>query len=114
MTELASLDGRKFAVAEMGAEGEAGSDTVFEYHEEDSVIWARYAGGAVRLGFLVGRRDGDRLEFRYSQLNISGETSSGRCTSTISALADGRLRLTDNWAWESKAGAGTSVHEEIR
>jgi hypothetical protein len=114
MIELASLDGRKFCVAEMGAEGEAGSDTVFEYHEQDGIVWARYTGGAVQLGFLVGTRNANRLEFRYSPLNTSGETSSGRCTSTISALADGRLRLTDNWAWESKPGAGTSVHEETR
>ena len=86
--------------------------TLFEYHEDDSVIWARYEGGAVRLGFLVGTRDGDRLEFRYSQLNGNGETSNGRCSTRISVLQDGRLRLAEDWAWESKPGAGTSAVEE--
>ena len=86
MTALPSLDGRKFAVAEMDVQGEAGSDTVFEYQEEDGVISARYTGGgAVRHGFLVGRRDSARLEFRYSQLNTSGETSS-RPNSCMSKL----------------------------
>jgi hypothetical protein len=107
-----SLDGRVFRVSEMGDAGEASAATVFQYHEEQGVIWARYEGGAVRVGFLVGTRDGDRLEFRYSQLNKSGETSNGRCTTTVSVLPDGRLRLSETWAWESKPGAGTSVSEE--
>ena len=112
MSERVSLDGRIFRMAETAAEGEAGAATVFEYHEEGDLVWARYEGGAVRLGFLVGTRDGDRLEFRYSQLNASGETSSGRCSTTISVLPDGRLRLDEAWAWESKPGAGTSAAEE--
>jgi hypothetical protein len=109
----ASLDGRLFRVAAMGAAGEASEATVFEYHERDGVVWARYEGGAVRLGFLVGTRDGDRLDFRYSQMNEHGETSNGRCSTTISTLPDGRLRLDEHWAWESKSGAGTSAAEEI-
>ena len=46
-------------------------------------------------------------------MNDLGETSNGRCSTTISALADGRLRLDEAWAWESKPGAGTSASEEI-
>jgi hypothetical protein len=111
---LTSLDGRTFRVAEMSDSGEAGTGTIFEYHERDGVVWARYHGGAVRLGFLVGTRADDRLEFRYSQLNENGQTSSGRCSTKISTLPDGRLRLDETWAWESKAGAGTSAVEETR
>jgi hypothetical protein len=51
----------------MSSEGEATAATTFEYHELDGVVWARYEGGAIRLGFLVGTRVGDRLEFRYSR-----------------------------------------------
>jgi hypothetical protein len=108
-----SLDGRSFRVAAMSAEGEASDETVFEYHERVGLIWARYEGGAVRLGFLVGTREGDRLDFRYSQLSESGETSSGHCSTTISTLADGRLRLDEDWSWESKPGTGKSAAEEI-
>src|SRR5262245_52850836 len=114
MTEVGSLDGVRFHVAETGEHGEASSETLFEYHEQDGIVWARYEGGAVRLGFLVGRREGDRLDFRYSQLNTSGETANGHCQSTITVLPDGRLRLTDDWEWESKPGKGNSVHEEVR
>jgi hypothetical protein len=109
-----SLDGRVFRVAETGGESEASTATVFEYHEQDGLVWARYEGGAVRLGFLVGTREGDRLELRHSQLNVDDETSSGRCTTAVSVLPDGRLRLDETWAWESKPGAGTSAAEEVR
>jgi hypothetical protein len=107
-----SLDGRLFRVAEMGEAGEASAATVFEYHEDEGVVWARYHGGAVRLGFLVGTREGDRIDFRYSQLNESGETANGHCSTSVSVLPDGRLRLSEDWVWESKPGGGTSVVEE--
>jgi hypothetical protein len=113
MDALPSLDGRVFRVAEMGEQGEASAATTFEYYERGGVVWARYAGGAVRLGFLVGTREGDRVDFRYSQLNEGGETSNGHCSSTISLLPDGRLRLDEDWTWESKAGAGVSAIEEV-
>jgi hypothetical protein len=111
---LPSLEGRRFRGAGTTGTGEVGEGTLFEYHERDGVVWARYEGGAVRLGFLVGTREGDRLEFRYSQVNERGETSSGRCSTTISALPDGRLRLDERWAWESRPGDGTSAVEEVR
>ena len=108
-----SIDGRTFRGAGDKAEaGEASSETVFVYHEHDGVIWARYEGGAIRLGFLVGTRDGDRLDFRYSQLNDKGETANGHCSTKITVLPDGRLRFEEDWTWESKTGAGRSAVEE--
>jgi hypothetical protein len=106
------LDGRFFRGAEMAEAGEASAATVFEYHEDDGVVWARYEGGAVRLGFLVGTREGQKLDFRYSQLNTQGKTANGHCSTKISVLPDGRVRLDEDWAWESKPGAGTSAVEE--
>ena len=97
----------------MGEQGEASAETVFEYHQDGDLIWATYKGGAVRLGFLVGTRDADTLDFRYVQLNELGETASGHCSTRISALPDGRLRLNESWVWESKPGSGVSAVEEL-
>lgn len=108
-----SLDARRFRAIAHVAGGEVGSDTVFEYHQESDLVWARYTGGSVRLGYLVGTRDGDAIEFRYSQVNVDGETSNGHCRSTLHLLADGRLQLRETWEWESRPGSGTSVVEEI-
>jgi hypothetical protein len=107
------LHGRRFrSVAEV-AGGDVGTDTVFEYEEEDGVVSAMYAGGAVRLGFLVGTRTGLKVSFRYAQLRTDGTTATGRCDSIIENLDDGRLRMHERWAWESQPGEGTSVVEEI-
>ena len=113
MSDDSSLEGTRFRVAAMGEQGEASAETVFEYHQDGDLIWATYEGGAVRLGFLVGTRDADKLDFRYSQLNESGETASGHCSTTISVLPDGRLRLNESWVWESKPGSGVSAVEEL-
>jgi hypothetical protein len=108
-----SLDGRRFQAAAPVAGGDVGEETLFEYAEADGIVHARYAGGAIRLGFLVGTREGDVLRFRYAQVRADGTTATGRCESRIETLPDGRLRLDETWAWESQEGAGTSVVEEV-
>lgn len=114
MNDDTSLDGRLFRSAGTVAGGEVRADTLFTYHEKDGLVWARYGGGTVRLGFLVGTRAGDHIEFRYSQVNEAGETASGHCRSDIERLDDGRLRLVETWEWESREGSGSSVVEEVR
>ena len=74
------------------------------------MVHARYAGGAIRLGFLVGTREGDALRFRYAQVRADGTTATGRCESRIEALADGRLRL----ARRGLGVAGGRGHERRR
>ncbi|GAB3957283.1 hypothetical protein GCM10027614_72340 [Micromonospora vulcania] len=108
-----SLDGRRFAAVTDVVAGEVGTETVFAYHERAGEVWAEYAGGSIRRGRLVGTRDGDRLDFRYVQLNLDGQTSSGHCVSEVSVLADGRVRLRETWSWESRPGSGSSVVEEL-
>ena len=110
-----SLEGRIFVDVTENHAGDVGADTRFEYHEEpDGIIWARYAGGTVRLGHLVGTRDGDRLEFRYSHVTTAGTTASGRCSSRIVVADDGLLEFHEAWEWESQPGAGTSIVREQR
>ncbi|MEV4763884.1 hypothetical protein AB0J89_14760 [Micromonospora chokoriensis] len=108
-----SLDGRRFAALTDVVAGEVGTETVFTYHERAGEVWAEYAGGSIRRGYLVGTREGDRLEFRYVQLNAEGQTSSGRCVTEVGASADGRLELRERWTWESRPGSGTSVVREL-
>ena len=108
-----SLEGRTFHTVGTHAQGEATAETLFEYHEDDGVVWARYSGGSVRLGYIVGVRTGDELDIRYSQLNTAGETASGRCHTTMTTLPDGRISLSEDWAWETKPGSGSHVTEEV-
>ncbi|MFF0990826.1 hypothetical protein [Kocuria nitroreducens] len=110
--ETVVLDGRTFVGVSNAADGDVGADTVFAYRQEGDLVWAEYAGGSVRKGFLVGTRTGDALNFRYSHLDSAGETAGGACTSRIEVLGDGRVRLHETWAWESRPGTGRSVVEE--
>ncbi|MEN3361374.1 MAG: hypothetical protein V7637_5356 [Mycobacteriales bacterium] len=94
--------------------GEVGVGTVFRYAQDGAgVVSASYEGGSIRRGYLVGHRAGDRLDFRYVQINDADETSSGHCVSTISTLPDGRLRMDETWEWESRPGHGTGAVEEL-
>jgi hypothetical protein len=100
-----SLDGRIFAVADSGG-GVATTDTTVRYAEDDGVVTATYEGGSIRRGFLVGTRTGDLLDFRYAQLQTDGSTATGHCVTQLELLADGRVRLNETWAWDSRPGSG--------
>ncbi|MBC9729744.1 hypothetical protein [Streptomyces sp. TRM68367] len=108
-----SLDGLVLAPVADQAPGQVGTRTRFTYHEKDGEIWAEYAGGDVVRGYLVGTREGDRLDFRYVQLKRDQTTSSGHCVSAVEELPDGRVRLAETWEWESQEGSGTSVVEQL-
>jgi hypothetical protein len=113
-----SLDGRRLRGVE-NEDGDVDPATTFEYHEEGgedadaNLVWARYSGGSIRLGFLVGLRDGDSLFARYAQVTNDGGTATGHTESRVEVLADGRVRLHEDWSWDSREGSGTSVVEEI-
>ena len=109
-----SLEGRVFAGVENSSTGEVGQSTIFTYHQDQDIIWAEYSGGSVIRGYLVGTRNGENLHFRYAHLSTGKETSTGVCNSTIEILDDGRVRLHESWAWESRPERGSSIVEELK
>ncbi|HRO95041.1 MULTISPECIES: hypothetical protein [Micrococcaceae] len=109
-----SLHGKTFAGVSNAVTGQVGAATRFRYHEDGAAIWAEYDGGEIVRGYLVGTREGERLQFRYVHLDTGGATASGVCESHIVVLEDGRVRFEESWAWESRPEKGTSVVEEIR
>ena len=108
-----NLEGRRFRDVTDDHAGDVGADTIFDYHQDGDIVWARYVGGSIRLGFLVGTRHSDTLSFRYCHLTVDGQTASGHCTSTITELPDGRLGCLERWKWESRPGVGTSIVREV-
>ena len=104
---MASLQGRRFAPA-----GDA-TGTVLESFQDGDLIWARYAGGPIRLGHLTGTRHAQRLELRFAHVEVGGAAASGRCHATIDRLADGRLALDQEWERDDGGTARRSRLEEI-
>ncbi len=111
-----NYNGRRFRSVNNSANGEVGSDTVFDYHQDGSVVWATYGGGAIRFGTLIavaGEKGG--LDMRYQHVNAEDELMTGTCASQPEVLADGRIRLHERWRWTSGDGSeGASVVEEIK
>ena len=110
-----NYDGRVFRSVANSAGGDVSGDTSFEYHQRDDIVWATYTGGSVRFGTLVATADdAGNLDMRYQHVAVDGTFKSGRCSSRVETLSDGRLRLHEQWQWTGGAeGRGESVIEEV-
>jgi hypothetical protein len=114
MPEDVSLDGRTLVGVANSDAGDVGGDTRFAFEQDGERIYARYAGGDVADGHLVGTFDGRRWEIRYAQIDPDGHTATGHSVGHVELLDDGRVRVEDEWEWESRDGSGESVLEEVR
>lgn len=108
-----SLDGIRMRVVSTAEGGEVNTETLFEFAQDGSVVSARYAGGKVRLGHLVGTMSAEGLRFRYAQVDNSGRLDGGYSTCEIGRTAEGRIQLVEHFKWESREGSGTNIFEEI-
>ena len=111
-----SYDGRVFHSVANSPTGEVDDATVFTYAQDGDVVWASYSGGAIRRGTLIATASADGvLDMRYAHVNARGELMTGVCRSTPELLADGRLRLREQWQWTSgDESRGESIVEEVR
>lgn len=113
MPNQLSLEGRTLEGVENSDEGAVGGDTRFQFEQDGDRLYARYAGGAVVDGHLVGTFDDREWDIRYAQLHEDGTTATGHSVGVVTTLADGRVRVEDEWEWESRPGSGRSVLEEV-
>jgi hypothetical protein len=96
--------------------GRAGEEArVAVYHQQGDLLWGEFTGGHARRGVLTGTAASDgRLEFGYCMVLDTGEVITGHCRSTPEILADGRIRLHEQWErFGAQASIGTSFIEEI-
>jgi hypothetical protein len=85
MTDPVSLDGRRFRAPDDGG--------VYECREQAGIVWGRYTGEAVKVGLLVGTRDGDVIDLRCFHVDAAGTTASTAIRAQVVLLDDGRVRL---------------------
>lgn len=109
-----TYEGRVFGLVENTANGDNRPGVRFQYRQRGTRVWATYEGGEVAFGMLVARVEPDgQLEMRYQHWGPGG-IRTGRCRSTPEWLADGRLRLREEWQWTNGDGtAGRGVIEEV-
>ena len=113
MREEISFDGRTLAGVVNDGDGDVSAETIFQFEQTGDRIYAHYSGGDILDGHLVGTFDGNQWDVRYTQINTDNETATGHSVGAVELLDDGRIRVEDEWEWESKPGTGESVHEEI-
>lgn len=92
-----------------------GEGPIGHYHQVGDLVWAEFSGGRVRRGSLVGTCASDGvLTLAYCQVLTTGEVISGEVRSIPERLADGRIRLREEWRRHgSAADTGVSYIEEL-
>lgn len=113
MSDPYSLDGKHMRVIAPAAGAVVSSDTHLVFSETGSMISARYYGGTIRLGYLVGRRIGQSAVFRYAQLSVDDHLDGGVSRCDLLITPAGRLRVTEHYQWDSRDGEGINVFEEV-
>jgi hypothetical protein len=110
---MLSLDGVTMFVSATAATGVVDSDTRLHFTQKGSRVAARYDGGAVARGWLVGSLAGSELVFRYVQREVTGAIHSGHSIAPVERRPDGRLRMVEHFTWSSRPGSGTNVFDEV-
>ena len=113
MADMADMDRR---VCHAVGDGGAALDTrtEFRFRQAGDMVWGRYSGGRIRMGFFVGTSDGRTVAVAYTQLSADGATATGHSVFHIEQLGDGRVRLHATWSSDSGTGHGAGVLEEDR
>ncbi len=97
---ISLYDGKYFISMINTENGEVDGNTVFEYHQKDSMIWADYAGGEIVKGNLLGKvTENGELDFYYQHLNKQGQLRVGVCHSVPHIREDGKIELSEKWQW---------------
>lgn len=90
------------------------SDTIFYYHQDGDVVWGTYDGGTVIRGNFLAKVDAEGvLDLRFQHINISGEIVTGTSLSTPEIMADGRIRINEEFQWSGDDLSHKSTVEEI-
>jgi len=107
-----SLDGRNLRVVASGSASEVDGRTVLRCKQHGPIVIATYRGGRVRSGYLIGKWQGEELACDYIQVSTDDVVDKGHSVCRLAQLPDGRLRLEENFTWDSKPGSGRNVFQE--
>lgn len=91
--------------------GAINQETVFQFSQSGDVVEARYAGGRVTIGRLIGVVTDSTLEFRYTQLHEDNSLHGGHSSCQLERQADDKLRIIEHYQW-ADGGSGTNIIEE--
>jgi len=107
-----SFDGKAMRAVFTDPNGVINEQTIFYFQQIGNLITAKYAGGKVKTGFLIGKLENDKLKFHYTQMHDDESLNGGHSVCEIEITNDGRIKLTEHFEWAS-GEKGVNVIEEI-
>ncbi len=111
---MINLNNLKMNVIETAQNGVVNEQTIFDFVQKDSFVEAKYSGGKIKNGFLVGVIKENILEFSYCQLQTDGILDNGKSSSELAISTEGKIRLIEHFEWKSRSGeSGVNIFEEI-
>ena len=110
---MISLDGLEMYVSSTATTGVVDSDTHLHFSQRGDRVFARYSGGRVGRGWLVGRLVGAKLTFRFAQHEGVHGIHGGRSVCEVRRLDAGCIRIVERFAWSTRSGTGTNVFDEV-
>ena len=108
-----NLDGLTLYVSSTADIGVVGADTLLHFTQKGERVLARYSGGSIKRGCLVGEMSYGSLRFRYTQLESSGEIHGGSSVCDLITLPDGRTRIVEHFTWRTREGSGDNVFDQV-
>ena len=107
-----NYDRRVFALRSRSELGDCGRQTLFQYRQQGSRVWATYEGDGVRFGSLVAVSDSAGcLRGCYQHLTSTNELRIGRYLGTPQPLPNAKIVLREEW--RTNSGDGQSVLDEL-
>jgi hypothetical protein len=106
------LTGVRMKVIATADTGVVSSETELVFEQVGAIVSARYRGGSIMDGYLIGHLEGMTLHFRYIQADFAGRIDAGVSEGRFERLLDGRLRMTEEFQWTTRPNGGTNVFEE--
>lgn len=108
---MINFHNKKMNVIKTAENGVVNHNTIFHFEQKGARVIARYNGGKVKRGVLVGNIKGRKLLFSYTQQHDDGQVAGGESKCDIKFLENGSLRLIERFNWEQ--GRGENVFAEV-
>ncbi len=108
----ADLNGLRAHAAVTAPGGVINADTFFEFTQEGDIVEAKYRGGKIVSGYLIGRLRGTELEFRYCQTHTDGVIAGGHSVCQVRVNDAGKAEIVEEFEWAT-GGKGTNIIREL-
>ena len=109
-----NLDNIKMNVIETAKNGVVNELTIFTFTQIDNFVSAKYSGGQIHQGFLVGKLFKEKLNFSYCQIQKDGVIDNGQSECDVIMGENKKIRLVEHFKWNSKNGdTGVNIFQEL-